>query len=37
MREAGFRDATETGRHRSPLASLSFHRGSKKGTDGAVH
>jgi ubiquinone/menaquinone biosynthesis C-methylase UbiE len=37
MREAGFYDATETGRHRSPLVSLSFHRGSKQGTDGAVH
>jgi ubiquinone/menaquinone biosynthesis C-methylase UbiE len=37
MREAGFHDAVEAGRHRTPLVSLSFYRGSKEGTDGAVH
>ena len=37
MREAGFRDAAEAGRHRTPLASLSFYRGRKAATDDPVH
>jgi SAM-dependent methyltransferase len=37
MRGAGFGDAAESGRHRTPLASLSFYRGTREGVDGTVH
>lgn len=37
MRQAGLRDAAETGRHRTPVASLSFYRGSRAGPEGPLH
>ena len=37
MRQAGLCDAAETGRHRTPLASLSFYRGSRAETEDPLH